>query len=372
MNFLWIKAKEKYQSRILLKCYKNNIFVYETKNENQLFYFKISQNDYEKLKKIYFAKLEIDSISGVSKLKKDIKKYHIFLIACIFGLITFYCLSHVMVKVEVIHSKKEIRDLITIALEERGIKKNSWKKEYQEIEQIKEEILNLYPSQLEWLEIEVKGMNYIVRVEERKVLEEKSKKTQCNIIANKDGIVKSVLYNQGEALVRTNDFVKKGDILISGTILKDTETKNLVCATGEVFAEVWYKVKVNLPTIEQKKHPTGKIRWNFKWHNEQAEQFIFKSRVENYMEEVHPLFKLFGIEISFVKQIEVEEEQITLNEEELLQKADQLVDEKFKGIFGPKEKILSKKVLKKNLNNSTMELEIFVVCLEQIGKQQEF
>ena len=37
-----------------------------------------------------------------------------------------------------------------------------------------------------------------------------------------------------------------------------------------------------------------------------------------------------------------------------------------------KEEIIAKKVLKKEVNNSTMNIEVFVSVLEQIGERQEF
>ena len=45
---------------------------------------------------------------------------------------------------------------------------------------------------------------------------------------------------------------------------------------------------------------------------------------------------------------------------------------KIKSTLEEKEEILTKKVLKKEVNNSTMNIEVFVSVLEQIGTRQEF
>ena len=65
-------------------------------------------------------------------------------------------------------------------------------------------------------------------------------------------------------------------------------------------------------------------------------------------------------------------EQKNYTEEEALNKALEEVDSKITSTLDENEKILYKKVLKKEQNNSTMDVEVFVAVLESIGEQQEF
>ena len=333
---------------------------------------KIQTKDYSKLKQIWFIKIKKIEPIGIQALKKKIQKHHIFLIAIGIGLVFLYVLSHIMLSVTVVHSNQDIRFLLMNALEEKGIKENTWRKSYQEIEKIKQEILDEYPDQLEWLEIEVNGLDYIVRVEERKLEQEDSTPEACNVVATKDGIVKEMIYMNGEALFKRNDTVKKGDVLISGTIKKDEETKSTVCATGSVYAEVWYTVKASVPLSYEEYELTGKTRWNIKLKNAAYHDFLFKSRLETYDEEITPLFTLFGTEVSFVKQHETVKKVFTMEENEAADKALTLALEKISATLEEKERIIAKKVLKKEVNNSTMNIEVFVSVLEQIGERQEF
>jgi len=371
-SYLWIEVERRQKDRLLLKCFKNRIPIYETKEQEEKLFLKIAMEDYKKIKKFWFVKVKKRDVTGILKWKEKLLSNRVFLISCIFGLITLYLLTHLMVKVEVIHTKKEIRDLLTYSLEERGIKKNTWKKSYQEIEQIKKEILDEYPEKLEWIEIETQGMNYIVRVEERKLESLKEEKTSCHIVATKDGIVKDMIYSKGEAVVKTNDSVKKGDILISGIIKKDEEEKGVVCATGEVYGEVWYQVSASIPLNYKEKTQTGKKRWNLKLKNSYIDDFILKSRLESYKEEKKGVVNIFGNELSFVIQHETKEEEKTYTEEEAEILAIESSLEKISSTLEEKEEIIDKKVLKKELNNSTMNIEIFVSVKEQIGEVQEF
>lgn len=368
----WVSVKVSNLDRFFLKCHEKNIAIYEIQRTNEELKIKIQAKDYSKLKQIWFIKIKRTEPIGIPYLKRKIQKYHIFLITLFIGLCFLYILSHIMLSVTVVHSNQDIRFLLLNALEERGIKKNTWRKSYQEIEKIKQEILNEYPDNLEWLEIEVHGLNYIVRVEERKLEQENSTPEACNVVATKDGIVKEMVYMNGEALFKRNDSVKKGDILIRGTIKKDEETKSTVCATGSVYAEVWYTVKSSVPLSYETYEPTGKTRWNIKLKNNSYNDFLFKSRLENYDEEITPLFTLFGTEVSFVKQHETVKSVFTMEENEAADKALELALEKISSTLEEKEEIIAKKVLKKEVNNSTMNIEVFVSVLEQIGERQEF
>ena len=371
-SFLWVTVETNNQERFFLKCQEKSIFLYECISFNQEIKIKILASDYPKIKSIWFIKVKESQETGLNLIKKKIKKYHIFLLSLLVGLVVLFCFSNLILSVEVIHSSEDIRFLVKTALEEKGIKKNIWKKSYQEITQIKEEILDEFQDKLEWLEIENSGMKYIVRVEERKMKEEPTTPRACNVVATKDGIIKEMIYSKGSSLVKQNDVVKKGDILLSGTIMKDEEIKNVVCATGKVYAEVWYTVKISVPMTYDVEEKTGKVRYNIRLKNKGYNDFLFKSRVEEYTEEAKFLFSLFQTEVSFVKQHETIKNTKTYTEEEALNKATTEALAKIESTLEEKEEILTKKVLKKEVNNSTMNIEVFVSVLEQIGTRQEF
>ena len=84
------------------------------------------------------------------------------------------------------------------------------------------------------------------------------------------------------------------------------------------------------------------------------------------------MFTLFGTEVSFVKQHETVKKVFTMEENEAADKALTLALEKISATLEEKETIIAKKVLKKEVNNSTMNIEVFVSVLEQIGERQEF
>lgn len=371
-SYYWIKCLKKYQNRLLLKCFKMRVVICNTKEDTDYFYILVEEKDYSRVQKLWFVTKNPSEVLGMKQIIKWLDKWKIFIISMMFGFLLLGVISNIMIEVEVIHSKKEIRDLVAQSLEENGIKKNSWRKNYQELNKIKELILNQHQDKLEWMEIESVGMKYIVRIEERKKLTETKEKEACHIIAKKDGIIKYLVYNKGEGIVRQNDVVKEGDILIQGIIKKDDEEKGVTCASGEVYAEVWYNVEVSVPMNYELKQKTGKKRKNIRFTNSYFNDFIFKSRVKDYQEEINYTFSIFGQKISLVTQYEVTKQMNRYTEEEATEIALSELDKKISMTLKEKEVILEKKVLKKEVNNSTMNIEVFVSVLEDIAEVQEF
>ena len=360
------------QERFLKSCQRLGIDIFHVEHQKNKWIITIQEEDISKLKKVFYIHYKVIGYKGLHQIKRNIQKSKIFLIGILSSLLALYFLSHLILSVEVIHSSNEIRTLILNELEARQIAKYHFKKSFKELEQIKKEIIKNNQSTIEWMEIENVGMKVKVRVEERKLQNNEIQKEACHIIAKKDGMIKSLSYSKGEALVGRNDYVKKGDILISGIIHKEEEEKNVVCAKGSVQAEVWYKVSLSYPMNYEENKRTGKKRKNIKIQNNKVNTFLLKSRIQTYEEENQFLFEIFGTKIYLTTQYEVIKEMKTYTQEEVMKRLDLLMEEKISSLLQGKAKILSKKVLKKEENNGIMNVEVFVSVLEDISMTQEF
>lgn len=372
-HYIWIKTKTDNFNKLILKIQNIGINIYSLEYQTDTLLIKIEEKDYSKIKKYLLSyKFKKVKDSGIFNLKQNLKKYNRFLCAVIFGLLVIFFLSNVIVKVNVIHSKKEIRLLVNNELEERGIKRLTLKKDYHEIEKIKEEILSKYPDRLEWLEIETDGMVYNVRVEERIITNTKTEKKYCHIVAKKSGVITKIVTYKGVANAGINKYVGKGDILISGEVKHNEEVKNNVCADGIVYGEVWYTVDVSLPLEYQISKKTGKMRYNIMYQDKLGEHVILKSRLDNKTVNNQELFSLLGRKIFLQREYEtiVNKHKYTLDE--ALEKALLLAKEKVNVKLEENEHIISQKVLKKNINDSKIELEVFTSVEEKIGAREEY
>ena len=236
-HYIIVKTKVRNKDKLLIKLYKNNISVYDSYERGPYLYLKIKYEDYKNLQeKIVTTKFSYVTDSGIHHLKNIITPLKIISILLFLFLINFF--SQIIVSVEVIHSNKEIRELVSSTLEDYGVKKGSLRKDFYELENIKSDIVNMYKDKIEWLEIESIGMKYIVRIEERIINNISSDAKYCHIVASKSGIVSNVRSTKGEILVQNGQYVSEGDRLISGEIKFNEEVKNNVCAEGDVLAEV--------------------------------------------------------------------------------------------------------------------------------------
>lgn len=368
-HYVLVSVKTKDKNKLLLKIYNAGIPVYKIKYYENKVEFETSVQNYIKLKKYLVSyTFRINKNMGMYEVLSKIKKNKVFLINLLLAFLFLFLFSNTIVSVKVIHSKKYIREIVENSLEEYGVTRLSWKKSYKELSEIKEKILKAYPKNLEWLEIEKKGMTYVVRVEERIITEIKEEKDACHIIATKNGVITNVKFNKGQEIKQIGDYVNKGDILISGEIKFNEETKNIVCASGEVLAETWYTTEVKLPLNYAQEKETGKKRYNFSWNNSK----IFRSRLKNYKTTKKELFSFFGNKIYLLTEKEITYKEQKYEEEEALKKALELSKQKINLKLSEKERIISQKVLKNTVNNSTMYVEIFTSVEEIISEQVDF
>ena len=211
-------------------------------------------------------------------------------------------------------------------------------------------------------------MTYQVKIEQRVLTKEKQVDKACHVVASKNAVITRIIPEKGESIVNVNKFVKKDDILITGEIKYNEEVKSNVCAKGLVYGEVWYTVKVTLPLEYESNNYTGKKRFNLSYEYKKSSKTIFKNRLKNYVTKKKKLFSLFGATIYLNTDYEVVKENKKYSQKEALNKGLELAKEKILLELNENERILSQKVLKKSINDSKMELEVFTSVEELISK----
>ena len=362
-----IKVKTSKKDRLYKECYKKNINIYNIDEDNNYVYLLINEDDYKIIKSMWFIKVISKDYYGYKKWLNNKSLLVCVGIVLIVFILSIVLINNYIIKVQIIHENRELKDMLYSSLKEMGIKKNSWKKDYDELQDIKRKILEEFKDKIEWIEIENKGLTYIIRLEERKINPIKEIDEYCNVYAMKDGIIKKAIYESGVFLYEENDFVHKGDILISGDIKNNDEIVNKVCARGRVYAEVWYMVSVNVPIEKEVLTRTGKKRYNIKMISSFYNDYLFKNRLNDYEEDNKRIFKIFNISLYLSKQYEVSKNKVNYSDDEIQKIALEESKKKIQDKLSFGEEIIYQKVLKKEENNSTMNIEVFVTVLEQIG-----
>lgn len=365
-----IKIEGKDVKRFIKKLYSNNIYFNDIEMYDKYAYVEVDKSNYEKLKQIKtIYKIEIVKLYGIIRIIDFIKRYSLFLIILGVGLLYLIFLSNIIFKVEVIHSKREIRDLLYKELKYYNIDKYHFVKSYKEKEKIEEYILNKHKDKLEWLEIERIGTKYEVRVEERIIKKENDKLDVQNIVAKKDGIITKIEASKGEIVKKVGDYVKKGDIIISGTIKKDDVIKGKVAASGNVYAEVWYKTIVDMPYYYKNSTKTGRKRKALKIKFLDKDIYIFGFKKYKFYDERKILYlknRILPISFSYSLERELNVEEYLYSPEEAVNTAIEYASKKLQKNLGENENIISKTVLNSNENENYITVEIFYKVNENI------
>ncbi len=365
-----IKISGKDVKRFIRNLISMGIQLYDIDFHDKYVYIIVDEEDLERVKKIKTSySIKIVDQYGLVKLKHLSKKYFWFIVGLFIGLILLKILSSMIFSIEVMHSKSEIRELVLHDLEQYGISKYHFKVSFSKKEKIIKEILHKETDRLEWLEIETVGTKYVVKVEERVKNKKEEQKESQNIIAKKNARILEIHADSGEVVTKKNDYVSKGDVLISGFIHKNEEIKKKVHASGTVFGEVWYNVSVTVPkTYKEVKEKSGRknvIEINFL--NYHFTLFDLK-KFKTYKADRKVLLKnnLLPISVSYSKLRETEEIFRRYDTKEGENEAIKMAEDKLSSKLSNGEEIISKKVLKKIEKDSTIIIDVFFKVKEDI------
>lgn len=333
----------------------------------------INKKDYEKIRKnktIY--KIQIIDKKGFIKLKDTIRKNRILIIFLLIGILFVYLLSNMIFDVKIIHNNEELRNILYDELKENNISIYNFKKNRNDIEKIKKNILKKYKEKIEWLEIEEIGTTYIIRLEERIIPNITIDSTPRHLVAKKNAVIKSIEAISGNVEKLRGEYVKKGDIIISGDITLNENTMNLVHSEGNVYGEVWYVIDVTYPYTYQEEIYTKNKATNliFQFLSNSFNVLGKKYKYKKVNKEYRISSTFLPIYLSLSKVQEIEKIDYILTCDQAINKALEKGNEKITKKLNEDEYIMKAHVLKSECNNDGAKLEIFYAVLENITDYQ--
>lgn len=375
MKYYDLRIDGKDVKRFIRNLHKMHINFYKIRYIKDSVVIKVNDYDYKKIKDIKtIYDIKIIRYYGLARIENFIKKYKIFLITLLFGFFLFITLTNIIFEVEVIHNDSEIREMILNELKEEGITKYKFVVSYNKKEKIKNNILNKYNDKLEWIEIKRIGTKYVVEVEERKQNYNVIDNTPRNIVAKKNGIITKIVSNHGEIVTKVDQYVKKGDILISGVIHNKEEVVDNIKADGSVYAETWYTVTVLLPYHYSEEEKTGRNEKiiKFKFLNKEINLFENKD-FDNYI--IKDIYKIknfllpISISLEELEETNIKDYVYTIENASIY--ASEIGKKRLRDQLGEDTQILFEKQLKTSENNSKIEVVMFYKVIEDITDYSE-
>ena len=331
---------------------------------------EIEENQFQRIKKLVPTyEVTILKRTGISYLLNLYKTKKVFLFSILFAFLVITVLTNITFSIRIVETDSAIKEMLLDDLKENGIIKYHFKVPYKKKEQIRQKILDKEKESLEWLEIEEIGTMYQVKAIKRVNNPKEETLTPRSIVAKKKGRITRIEADYGEVTAKKNDVVEKGDTLISGLIKNKDEIKTKVAARGKVYAEVWYQVNLNLPTIYQEETKTGNQKNILEILFLDKNIFIselFKYQNSINKEKVIYQSNLIPFRISFTKKEEINIKQVTYQNKSSQKEIEQLAIKKLKQRLGNDIKILSINVLKKKTSADRIEVELFFKVEEDI------
>lgn len=365
-----IKGKDTYT--ILNNILQSKINIYDAVLEKNTIILVLNYEDFLKLKKqnpLY--KIEIISINGIKRYKSLFKFYKLFIIMMAISQLLIYFYSKMIFKINITSPSSNITNIIKEELKKNDITLFSVAKPFSKLKQLKDTIKNNNKDKIEWLEIEHYGTNYNINVIERKKEDVKSNDKIYDLVALKNGIIKDMYIESGEIIKNKGDYVAKGDVIVSSKITKGDTIKNNVRAKGKIYAEVWYKTKINGSLIKQiPKIKSSQKRLCLRVFNQEIEIFKIPSK-NNLLKQDKTLFSNNILKLYTSYKYEINYEKEVIDEYTLTNTLEELSRKEILKNLKEKEKILLQKTLKKEVIDDKIYLEVFFKVYENIALEKE-
>lgn len=260
LGYLKVEIKGFAPERFINLINQNNIVSWDVSSTNDGYILFTGRKNLLKMK-AYLQKtnikLKILEKHGLPFLIKNNKKRTTFLFGFFLFFLIIYSLSLYIWEVDVIGENKLVADSILKEIKEKYVplgtrKRNidcnflesSLRKEFEEIS---------------WISCELKGTCLTIHLEEG-ILPIHNKKDHIpgDIVAKKNATIIKMITRDGTPIVKTKQKVKKGDILISGTIyIYDDNNEiietNYICADGDIIGKtnIKYEDYIDLKYYEK-------------------------------------------------------------------------------------------------------------------------
>ena len=372
INYYIVSCSGKNINIFINKILKLNIDILKIEyfKDEVLIYIK-----YEDIKKIKEVKgiynIKIVGTHGKRRIKALIMKYRMFLCFFILSIFIIIFLSRLILFINIDVINKDVYDAVYKDLNSNNVSLFSISKDFNYYERLADIIKSNNPSLIEWIEIKHNGVFLNVSVIERKNnISVPNKNVITDIVASKNAIIRDIYSTSGQLVKFKDDYVSKGDVIVSGIIRRNDNVVGSRKSSGLVFGEVWYRIVLGKPYkyISSKSSDICYVNYDFNVLGYEFNALRFKSKKckKNGVIYSGGLLKLKRRVENILIKNNVSYDKETLKKE--------LEDEAFNKIskdLGDREKILEQKTLKTYDKDGKMYVEVFMKVYEDISLEVE-
>lgn len=113
--------------------------------------------------------------------------------------------------------------------------------------------------EISWISVNIIGTVAEVEIREIEVEEEREQYLASNIVAARDGQIELFEDVRGNIILNIGDYVRKGELIVSGLYDSQTQGIRYTDAKGRVLARTERDISVSIPLKYEKKRYTGRV-----------------------------------------------------------------------------------------------------------------
>ena len=219
-----------------------------------------------------------------------------------------------------------------------------------------------------WVGVYEKGTRLTIEIKERRTPPKIIPKNEpCHIVAKRDGVIRSLITENGEPLVRDGHVVKKGQVLISGIIISPLEGLRYLHSMGSALAEVNHEESLDIKLYEYKKNYTDKAYFKVYFKdldltpNRIIPFYNYDERVKRYT------LSFFDLRIKKYYEYTLFKEPVSY--EEAVKKGKQALTDELFSLYN-KESVKNYEFKITNIDEETVNIKLSANILEDIAEQR--
>lgn len=168
-------------------------------------------------------------------------------IACLLlTLLLWYGLAHTVFEISLYGDSEETKALIQTTLTDMGYTTPFY---HQDMQELKDKVKKQLENKIAWIEVSQQGSQYQIQFTTKDFAHIETLGHE-ELIAQKDGVIARFDLQHGSKMVAINDFVHKGDVLVSNILVDSKNVNKEVYVKGKVYAYTWKDVHVEMDANE--------------------------------------------------------------------------------------------------------------------------
>lgn len=365
--------------RIINELIRHHVVIWNVKKlqEGEL-KFQMFIKDVSHLRKavrIHRVKVRFIKRGGFPYWLKRLRRNTGLFIGALVAFIIITLLSNMIWKIEIKGASPELEYKMMNQLKQMGVKVGGFQFLVDDPEGIQRKLTALNED-VTWIGVELNGTSYHFQVVEKEQPEEVEKTSPRHLVAKKEAVIVDYFVEKGEPVVTINDFVKPGQLLVSGLIGREDD-KQKVSAKGKILGKTWYttEVEVDLTTEfelltgeewEQMTLDFGNFSipiWGFSTTKYKHEKVEKNKKELKFFKWTLPV----AITSKTVKEVEIHTK--SYKKEEARKLALEIAKKDLQKTVPEEAKILDEKILHEKEENGKLKLLISYDVIENIAKE---